>query len=294
MTGLRVLRAVAERGSFTGAAAELGYTQSAVSRQVAALERASGVLLVERQRQGVRLTPAGRVLLRHAATALDALDAAEDELRGRAVPSRSVRIGAFPAAGPGLLAPALAALADTHPSIRVTTRDGSSPSLVKALRARSLDLAVLALSPPFRQPDRETPALRLHTLAESELLVAVPAQHPLARQEGLTLADLHGRAWVASRSGSEEELLGVWPGLPGRHLVTHTARDWLAKLHLVAAGGGLTTVASVLTAVVPDGVRLLAVQDGPRELRRIVAASLPDRSGEAISAVVRALVTAAK
>ena len=74
LTGLRVLRAVAERGSFTAAAAELGYTQSAVSRQVAALERGSRATLFERRSDGVRLTTSGLILLRHARVVLDEID----------------------------------------------------------------------------------------------------------------------------------------------------------------------------------------------------------------------------
>ncbi|MEU4746163.1 LysR family transcriptional regulator, partial [Actinosynnema sp. NPDC023658] len=75
VTGLRVLREVAERGTLTAAAAALGYTQSAVSRQIAALEHAVGAVLLERRRDGVRLTDAGHVVLRRAVTVLAELDA---------------------------------------------------------------------------------------------------------------------------------------------------------------------------------------------------------------------------
>src|SRR4051795_7377862 len=95
---LAVLRAVAQGGSFTAAAGELGYTQSAVSKRVNALETAAGRRLFARERTGVRLTPAGEVVLRHAATALDALDAMERDLQddthgGRPGPVRVGEIG---------------------------------------------------------------------------------------------------------------------------------------------------------------------------------------------------------
>src|SRR5690349_16827822 len=116
--GLRVLREVAERGSFTAAARALGYTQSAVSRQMATLESAAGTQLVERRRGGVVLTSAGRRLLAHATVVLAELDAAAAEL---ADPSTAgpVRLGAFPAAAAGLVPTALRRLAAGAPVVSV-------------------------------------------------------------------------------------------------------------------------------------------------------------------------------
>src|ERR1700760_2278473 len=115
LIGLRVLREVAERGTFTAAGQALGYTQSAVSRQVAALEQVTGVRLFDRYPGGVRLTSPGRALLRHAVTALDAVEAADRELRGGAQDTAPVRLGFFPAAGAVLVARALATLRGQHP-----------------------------------------------------------------------------------------------------------------------------------------------------------------------------------
>src|SRR6185312_9182759 len=97
-TGLRVLREVAERGSFSAAARALGYTQSAVSRQVAALEAAAGRPLFERAREGARPTPAGRRLLDRARTVLAELEAARRELDAAAPAAGPVRLGAYPGA----------------------------------------------------------------------------------------------------------------------------------------------------------------------------------------------------
>ena len=82
LTALRVLREVAQHGTFTAAASALGYTQSAVSRQIASLERAAGVTLVRRHHSGVRLTPAGHIVLRRAVAAIEQIDAGERELSG--------------------------------------------------------------------------------------------------------------------------------------------------------------------------------------------------------------------
>jgi DNA-binding transcriptional LysR family regulator len=284
---------VAERGTLTAAATALGYTQSAVSRQIAALERAAGSPLLERRHDGVRLTAAGRVVLRRAATVVDQVDATARELAGLPDEPGTVRLGWFASAGSWLVPRALADLRRTHPAITVTTREGSTPALVRALRAGTLDLALLASAPPFRPPDAETPALRVQTLTERGLCVAVPAGHPLARGDYIDVADLHGQRWIGGPTSGEDRLMGVWPGLDERPTVAHTARDWLAKLHLVGAGLGITTVPMALAAAAPDGVRVLPVRGGPAEQRRIVLARLPGPPSEAAARLADALRSAA-
>ncbi|MEV6628510.1 LysR family transcriptional regulator [Amycolatopsis sp. NPDC051106] len=291
LTALRVFREVAERGTLTAAATALGYTQSAVSRQIASLERAAGTPLLERRHDGVRLTSAGQIVVRRAAGVLDQLDATARELAGLPGEQGTVRLGWFPTAGADLLPRALTALRRTHPAITVLSREGGTPALVRALRAGTLDLALVASAPPFRPPDTETPALVLHTLAERSLRVAVPASHSLARREYVDVADLRGQRWIAG--SGDDRVLGVWPGLDERPEIAHTARDWLAKLHLVAAGCGITTVPGSLGAVVPAGVRVLAVRGGPGEQRRVLLAHLPRPLSDAAARVAAALREAA-
>ncbi|MFF8909505.1 LysR family transcriptional regulator [Streptomyces olivaceoviridis] len=293
LTALRVLRAVAERGTFTAAAASLGYTQSAVSRQIAALERAAGAELLERRRDGVRLTAAGRVVMRRATVVLDEIDATARELSGLPGQAGTVRLGWFPSAGAVLLPRALTALRRTDPGLRVVGREGSTPALVRALRSGSLDLALLASAPPFRPPDAESPPLVVRTLTERALCLAVPAGHPLARGDFVDVADLRGQRWIAGSSSGEDQLMGVWPGLDERPEIAHTARDWLAKLHLVAAGCGLTTVPPALAAAAPPGVRVLPVRGGPQEQRRVLLARLPHPPTDPVTRVAAALRAAA-
>lgn len=293
LTALRVFRTVAEQGTFTAAAASLGYTQSAVSRQIASLERAAGAELLERRRDGVRLTPAGRVVMRRATVVLDEIDATARELSGLPGQAGTVRLGWFPSAGAVLVPRALAALRRTDPGLQVVSREGGTPALVRALRAGSLDLALLASMPPFRPPDTESPPLVLQTLTERALRLAVPAAHPLARGDFVDVADLRGQRWIASSSSAEDRLMGVWPGLDERPEIAHIARDWLAKLHLVAAGGGLTTVPALLAAAAPPGVRVLPVRGGPQEQRRLLLAHLPHPLTDLGLRVASALRTAA-
>lgn len=288
LVALRVFREVAERGTLTAAAIALGYTQSAVSRQIASLERSARAQLLERRPDGVRLTPAGHVMLRRAAVVLDQLDAAARELAGLPVDGGTVRLGWFPIAGAVVVPQAVSALRRTDPAITVSTREGSTPSLVRALRAGTIDLALLASAPPYRPFDTASPAFRTRTLAERSLRLAVPAAHPFAERGWVAVADLYGQQWIASASVNE---MGVWPGLDERPRIVHTVRDWLVKLNLVAAGCGITTISDSLTGVVPQGVRVVDVRGGPAETRRVVLAwlrhPLPDpaaRLAETIAA----------
>ena len=289
LTELRVFREVAERGTLTAAALALGYTQSAVSRQIASLERAAGTPLLERRHNGVALTSAGHLVLRRAAAVIDQVDAAARELEGRPEEPHTVRLGWFPIAGAAIVPNALAALRRAHPAITVVSREGSTPALVRALRAGTVDLALLGSAPPFRPPDTETPPLEVRVLTQRSLRVAVPATHPLAGADSVAVTDLHGERWIAAPNSGEDRLMGVWPGLDERPEIVHTVRDWLAKLSLVASGAGITTVSDSLGSALPPGVRILTVHGGPDEQRRTVLARLPGPITEPVAQVVAAL-----
>lgn len=291
-TALRVLRQVAESGSFTAAASRLGYTQSAVSRQAAALERGAGAVLFERRSDGVRLTPAGLTLLRHARSILDSVAAAESELTGSAAGTERVRLGMFPSAGAVILPGVLARLATTSPQITVTTREAGTPALLRALRAGTIDVAVLTSRPPHRPADGESPRLRTETVEDTELLVGAPGTGRFAGRTTVHVDELVDAPWIAAPSSSAEPMLGVWPGLPGRPRIVHTTRDWLTKLRLVAGGFGVTTVPSRMAPVLPHGVVLLRVEGVPPEVRRILLTRLPGRPAPAVSAVTRAITSA--
>jgi len=131
-----------------------------------------------------------------------------------------VRLGAFATAVAGLLPAALATLPR---DLVVTVREGTTPTLTRALRAGTLDLAVLAQVPPFRPPDAESPPLLLTVLAEREMLIAVGSRPPFAGRRAVEVAELAGQVWVA---GGADAPLGVWPGLAGRPDVRYVVRDW--------------------------------------------------------------------
>lgn len=289
-TGLRVLREVAQAGSFSAAAHSLGYTQSAVSRQVAALEAVAERRLFDRSRTGVKLTAAGSRLLASAIRVLDELDLVRREVAGDPTPGGPVRVGAFAAAAAGLIPRALAAL---PPELTVTLREGTTPALTRGLRAGTLDLAILAQTPPFRPLDNESPVLETTTISERELVIGVSAGHPFAGARAVEIDQLKGQVWVASRSDGGDTLLGVWPGLRERPDVRYVVRDWHAKLQIVAAGLAITTLAPITLGVLPDGVKVVAVRGEPHEIRRIVIARRPGPLQPAAAQAADALIAAA-
>ncbi len=291
---LRVLRAVAARGSFTAAAAELGYTQSAISKRVAALERTMGHTLAARERKGVRLTRAGEVLLRHAATAIDAIEDAEREIDGAdAIEVRAVRLGAFASAAAGVVPAALRRLARDQPDVVVALREGTSAVLTRALRAGNLDLVLLAGVPPHAPLDDSEPVLEVEMLAEGPLRIAVGASHRLAGRSRVSAAELSGERWVVARSEGQERLLGVWPGSAGRPDAPYVVRDWLTKLQLVAYGMAITTIPDVLLPALPPDVQPISVDGGGAERRQLLLARLPTVMRPEMEAVALALRVAA-
>ncbi len=145
---MRVLREVAACGSFSAAAESLAYTQSAVSQQIAALEREAGTTLVERGARGVRMTDAGRALVEHADVILARLDDAEAELEAiSGLRSGRIRVVAFPSAGATLIPPAIARFRAAHPDIELSLRPGEPDEGLAMLRAGEADVSLSIETP---------------------------------------------------------------------------------------------------------------------------------------------------
>jgi DNA-binding transcriptional LysR family regulator len=267
ITGLRVLRAVAQHGSFTAASQRLGYTQSAVSRQVASLETAAGTALFERTARGVRLTDAGQLLLGHADVVLDELDAARRGLAGlRAVERGRLRLGAFPTAVASLVPRALALFRARHPGVEFGLREGTTPAQLKRVRSGSADLAVIG-----EPPDADAGAgVALEPLLDDPLLLAVGRSHPLARRRVVALDSLANEAWIlGSKDVTDTFLAAAWADRGWEPRVAFTALEWTAKLGLVAQGLGVTLVPGLAATGVRPDVALVRVR-GERLLVRPV------------------------
>src|SRR5215216_1539807 len=150
---LRVLREVAARGSFSAAADALAYTQSAVSQQIAALEREAGIRLVDRNARGVRLTDAGRALVDHADAILSRLADAEAELEAIAgLRSGRLRLAAFPSAGSTIMPKAIARFREEHPGVDLTLRPAEPDEVAPLLKAGDCDIALWIDAPPVTEP----------------------------------------------------------------------------------------------------------------------------------------------
>lgn len=256
VVGLRVVRAAARYGSFSVAADRLGYTQSAVSRQVALMERAAGQALFERQARGVAPTDAGRVVARHADTVLGELDAVRQDLGtlGARPPGR-LRVGAFSTAMAALVPRAVAALVRREPQVRVPLREGTSPGLVTAVARGRLDLAVVT------RPGSLPPDVEATTVLDDPLFVAVAPAHAFAGRASVTTAMLRHERWVAGSAEPGSSLLGAWTDSAWQPDIAFVARDWVAKLGLVAAGLGVTVVPGLAVPALPQTVTVVRIDD---------------------------------
>ena len=196
---MRVLREVAIQGSFSAAAEALSFTQSAVSQQIAALERETGTILVQRSARGVRLTEAGEALVRHADAVLCRLAEAEAELEAIAgLRGGRLRMAAFESAGATLMPLAIADFRAKHPEIELTMTLGEPEETEPQLKSGELDL-VLGFGSRFTQED----GVERHFLVEDPMLLVLPRDHPLVNKRNLRLRDLADEAWIGGPQDCE-------------------------------------------------------------------------------------------
>lgn len=191
---MQVLRAVVTSGSVTAAAANLGYTPSAVSQQIGVLEKEAGIALLERFGRGVRPTAAGRLLTEHAAVIGRQVAEAETALADlRAGRTGRISVRYFATAGAELVAPALARFRTEHPGVRVDLRIAEG-----APADEEADLT-LVVRPRGGGPDAAGDGLRLVHLLDDPYRAVLPRGHPLAdRRTAVDLAELAGEPWVGS------------------------------------------------------------------------------------------------
>ncbi|MCJ1703856.1 LysR family transcriptional regulator [Rathayibacter sp. VKM Ac-2926] len=268
---LRALVAVLRTGSFTGASEQTGFTQSAVSKQIAALEEAVGAPLFQRGPRGVVPTPAALGLARHASAILDHLDTAAREIADLDRPLLGrVSLGAFATAAMHLAPETIARVTRAHPAIDVVLVESSTPVQLRRLRTGRLDLAVVAVGsePDGAEPDGAEPdgygleGIDTEVLPAASLHVAVGERHPWAHARELSVDDLAGADWVVGRGARGEPQFGAWPALAQPRVVAEID-SWSSRLAFVAAGLGVTTVPALAIAGLPRGVVAVPVA-GPR------------------------------
>jgi DNA-binding transcriptional LysR family regulator len=284
---LQVLCEVIGRGSFSAAAETLSYTQSAVSQSIARLEAETGTTLVVRDRRGVRATAAGATLVEHAEAIFAQVEAAEADLAAvLGVRSGRLRVASFPSAGATLMPLAVATFRERHPDVALTLAEGEPEEIAPRLRAGEFDLALLFEFPSARE--RPGMGLRSTTLLEDAMHVAMPADHPLAAKQSLTLADLRDEQWVQTSASSPCARHVVRSCLAAgfEPIVTFESDDYETIQGLVAAGVGVALIPRLaLTRVHPDiVVRTLA----PRSpARKVTAATV---SGPGVAPAAKTMV----
>jgi DNA-binding transcriptional LysR family regulator len=289
---LRVLREVARRGSISAAADALDYTQPAVSRQLAMLERQAGQPLVERTPRGARLTAPGEALLRHAEDILSRVDAAQSEMDAiAALRGGQVRISAFPSTVGSFVPSALRTFGERHPGVQVKF-DLVEPGPAQELLAKgAVDVAVTSLGLQPGPP----PGMRAHRLIDDPLLLALPPDHPLADLDEVPVSALAGEQLIVGSPTTCPDCEVMMLACEAQGFTpnrTYVVDDYGAALGLVAAGLSVAMIPELaLTGRRADVV--IRPLDA-HIVRRIVAMTLDTPSGSAVAdAMVTALADAA-
>lgn len=284
VTGLRTVLEVARAGSFSAAATELGYTQSAISRQVALMEQVAGTPLFRRHARGVRPTAAGEVLLRHAARVVASVGAASQELAGmRDRLAGRLVVGGFPTVAARVIPLAVAGLRERHPGLTVRLLEGSSQRHLRAVRQRRAEVVVVATGKGL--PDLDLDGLGRHELRFGRGIgIAVAESNPLASRSWVAPADLADEPWIVGAGAADAPQFAAWPDLEDPR-IEHAVRDWPTRLGLVAADLGIALVPGSAADTVPRGVRWVPVRSD-RGLERAAWAVTDAAPGPAAMAMV--------
>ncbi|MGH2911099.1 MAG: LysR substrate-binding domain-containing protein [Solirubrobacteraceae bacterium] len=291
---LRVLTEVARRGSFSGAADALSYTQSAVSQQVATLEAETGMTLLERHARGVRLTAAGQALVEHAEGILARLEAAEEELSAIAgLRAGKLRMASFPTAGATLMPLAIATFRSSYPDIELTLAEGEPEEIAPRLRAGEFDLALLF---EFDEPEAGMEGVTRVELLRDPMYLALPREHSLVAKQDLRLENLRGEAWVQTsrESPCAKHVVRSCHAAGFEPNVAFESDDYQTVQGLVAAGVGVALIPELALSVVREDIAIRSLSPSP-PIRQVVAAAPSDaRLSAATPAMLGILEDAAR
>jgi DNA-binding transcriptional LysR family regulator len=270
---LTVLREVALRGSFSAAAEALAYTQPAVSQQIARLEKQVGVKLIEREPRGIRLTPAGEVLVRHTERVMAQLAAADEELQEVATMARGrLRIGSFATAAGTIVPRAVATFRHLRPAIEVDISLLEPEESVPAVRRGDIEIAITEEG--GFSGDTDTTGLEVEHLLDDHMWVSLPADHPLATRHAIELSELRDEDWMfACLTGTcadSNVVLRACQNAGFQPRIAYQSDDYFAIQGLVASGMGVALIPGLGLASTRDDVAVRPVKGRP-PYRRVAA-----------------------
>jgi DNA-binding transcriptional LysR family regulator len=300
---LRLLREFAERGTIAATAAALGYTPSAVSQQLAALERESGAVLLDRTARTAELTDAGRRLVEHAERILAMVEAAEADLSS-AGPTGRVTVTAFPTAAVAF-GPALVRRIRAHPGLSLLLRETDREEGLRLVRSGEADVALIAdwsgrltrPGPGRSDADEETGVLRFYRLLRDPVVLVLPRGHPFADPaKPVDLDELRDESWLAAPIGepSRQAVDRLLVGTGGMPPAPWEFEGLSTILSLVARGIGIAALPRLTLAA---GDRRVAVRELPgtaqsRDVCAVARASSVRRPS--VAAILSALDSAAE
>jgi DNA-binding transcriptional LysR family regulator len=273
---MKVLREVAARGSFSAAAEALSFTQSAISQQVAALERETGTKLVERGPRGIRLTQAGEVVVKHADAVLSRLSCAEEELQALAgLRGGKLSLSTFQSAGATLVPRAVSAFHRRYPEVELALTQAEPDDATVLMRAGELDLAIVYDFDGI--PGGLDESLDKVHLIDDRYDLLVARDHALADKSRIRMADLAEERWINSTGGCgcRQAVLHACAQAGFEPRVAFETDEIMAVQALVANGMGVTLMPQLALTAVHPGV---AVRPLGREapMRHIYAARTRD------------------
>ena len=293
---LRVLRAVVRTGSVRLAGEQLGYTSSAISQHVSALERETGTVLLEKAGRGVRPTDAARLLADVADDVLERLADAEAALAAlRAGRTGRLHLTSFPSAGAALVPPAVAAFRRGHPDVDLVLGVAEPDEALPSLRAGDVDVAVVV--EPFGPAALPVDDLHRVHLLDDPYFLLVPLSHRLSEGEDVDLAEVAGEPWVDTASAPghcQAAALDACRAAGFAPTYAVQADEYPTTQGFVAAGLGVALVPALALGLVHERVVVKQLR-GVQPVRHVYAAVRTPRAPEAVvTAAVDALLVAAR
>ena len=288
---LRVFREVARHGSFSAAAEALGYTQPAVSRQIATLEAELGTILVRRVPQGAVLTDAGSLLLDRADAILGRLDEVENELRALAgLEGGRLRLASFASAAASIVPLAIARFRERYPTVELSITMADPIYSLPQLRAGELDIALShdplngapldtvrsAANGHFQAGSRETLGIELEHLFDDPMYVVMPSDHRLADARRLDLACFANEPWMLATTNTCPDsrlFLRACHEAGFEPQIAFQNDDYPAILGFVAAGVGVALIPDMVTRGIREDVVVRVLDPAPPP--RPIMAALP-------------------